>query len=168
VTLRLPSAVAAMPWDEWRRVRRVPTNLRARARDIVMGPGGETLRTPRTLRVHQNLNPEKEDIVSEAEQSVAGAPQISEVRFRFSPGENGLIGYASCRVGDLLLNDLSIIRASDGNLIVVHPRRFSRSGSAHYVHAPVNREMADTLHAAIIGRLQQLLAGTSAQASPEP
>ena len=105
--------------------------------------------------------------MNETEQ-IEAQPKISEVRFRFSPGENGLIGYASCRVGDLLLNDLSIIRAADGNLIVVHPRRFSRSGSAHYIHAPINREMADALHAAIIGRLQGLLAGAGAQGSPKP
>jgi DNA-binding cell septation regulator SpoVG len=95
------------------------------------------------------------------DEGAATVPMITEVRFRFSPGENGLIGYASCRVGDLLLNDISIIRAADGNLICVHPRRFSKGGTPHYVHQPLNREMADALHAAIIGRLQGLLAGTS-------
>lgn len=86
---------------------------------------------------------------------------ISEVRFRVAPGQNGLLGYASCRVGDLILNDLSIVRAADGNLIVVHPRRFSKSGHAHYVHEPVGHAMAAALNEAIVGRLLSLL-GTAA------
>jgi len=87
-------------------------------------------------------------------------PRISEVRFRFSPGANGLLGYASVRLGDHLLNDIGIVRAADGNVICVYPRRFSASGHPHYIHQPLNRSMADALQDAIVGRLRGLLDGT--------
>ena len=83
--------------------------------------------------------------------------KISEVRFRFAPGQNGLLGYASVRLGNHLLNDISIVRAADGNVICVYPRRFSSSGHPHYVHAPVNAEQADALQEAIVGRLRSLI-----------
>lgn len=90
-------------------------------------------------------------------QSAAAIPTISEVRFRLAPGQNGLLGYASVRLCDHLLNDISIIRTADGNIICVYPRRFSSSGHPHYVHQPVNREQADALEEAILGRLRTLI-----------
>jgi DNA-binding cell septation regulator SpoVG len=85
---------------------------------------------------------------------------ISEVRFRFAPGQNGLLGYASVRLGDHLLNDISVVRAADGNVICTYPRRFSASGHPHYIHQPLNREMAAALEEAIVGKLRRLLDGT--------
>jgi len=90
----------------------------------------------------------------------ATTPTISEVRFRFAPGSNGLLGYASVRLGDHLLNDIGIIRAADGNVICCYPRRFSASGHPHYIHQPISRAMADALQEAIVGRLRGLLDGS--------
>ncbi|MFN0149944.1 MAG: hypothetical protein ACKVU1_04420 [bacterium] len=90
-------------------------------------------------------------------QGATAPPTISEVRFRFAPGRDGLLGYASVRLGDHLLNDISIVRAADGNIICVYPRRFSSSGHPHYIHQPVNREQADALEEAIVGRLRALI-----------
>lgn len=95
--------------------------------------------------------------MNEQEPQTGGLP-ISEVRFRLAPGANGLLGYASVRLGDHLLNDIGIVRAADGNVICVYPRRFSASGHPHYVHYPVNKTMADALQDAILGRLRELLA----------
>lgn len=96
--------------------------------------------------------------MTDQEGTPTGVLPISEVRFRFAPGANGLLGYASVRLGDHLLNDIGIVRAADGNVICVYPRRFSASGHPHYVHQPISRQMADALEAAILGRLRELLA----------
>lgn len=98
-------------------------------------------------------------------ETVSPTPLISEVRFRFAPGANGLIGYASVRLGDHLLNDIGIVRAADGNIICVYPRRFSASGHPHYIHQPISRQQADALQEAIVGKLRRLLDGTSNQDS---
>jgi len=82
---------------------------------------------------------------------------ISEVRVRLIPdGRDGLLAYASCRLGDYLLNDIAVRRAKDGNIILTYPRRLSSSGKPHYIHSPVNRQMADTLSDAIIGKLREM------------
>jgi DNA-binding cell septation regulator SpoVG len=101
----------------------------------------------------------------ETGEGAAPIPPITEVRFRFAPGANGLIGYASVRLGDHLLNDIGIVRAADGNVICVYPRRFSASGHPHYVHQPISRQMADALQDAIVGKIRRLLDGTSTQDS---
>jgi DNA-binding cell septation regulator SpoVG len=86
------------------------------------------------------------------------ASTISEVRVRLVPnGQDGLLAYASCRLGDYLLNDIAVRRAKDGNIILTYPRRLSSSGRPHYIHSPVNRQMADALSDAILGNLRELL-----------
>jgi DNA-binding cell septation regulator SpoVG len=98
--------------------------------------------------------------VNDPEQERTATLPLSEVRFRFAPGSNGLLGYASVRLGDHLLNDIALVRAADGNVICVYPRRFSASGHPHYVHQPISRQMADALQEAIVGRLRGLLDGS--------
>jgi len=89
---------------------------------------------------------------------VTRASAISEVRVRLVPsGNDGLLAYASCRLGDYLLNDIAVRRAKDGNIILTYPRRLSASGRPHYIHSPVNREMADALSEAILGNLRTLI-----------
>lgn len=83
---------------------------------------------------------------------------ISEVRFRLVPqGRDGLLAYASCRLGDHILNDIAVRRAKDGNIILTYPRRLSSSGTPHYTHRPVNRHMAEILERAILGEVRSLL-----------
>ena len=91
---------------------------------------------------------------------------ISEVRVRLVPnGQDGLLAYASCRLGDYLLNDIAVRRAKDGNIILTYPRRLSASGRPHYIHSPVNRRMADALTEAILGNLRALLGADGGSAS---
>jgi DNA-binding cell septation regulator SpoVG len=95
------------------------------------------------------------------------APSISEVRFRLVPqGRDGLLAYASCRLGDHILNDIAVRRAKDGNIILTYPRRLSSSGTPHYIHRPVNRHMAEILERAILGEVRSLLRDGEGPARP--
>ena len=83
---------------------------------------------------------------------------VSEVRLRLvQDGRDGLLAYASCRLGDHHLDDIAVRRAKDGNIILTYPRRLSSSGTPHYIHRPVNRGMAEILESAILGNLRALL-----------
>lgn len=81
-------------------------------------------------------------------------------------GRDGLLAYASCRLGDHLLNDISVRRAKDGNIILTYPRRLSSSGTPHYIHRPVNRHMAEILEHAILGELRALLGDRGGSTRP--
>jgi len=83
---------------------------------------------------------------------------ITEVRIRPVPnGKDGLVAYASCRYGDVYLNDIAIRREKTGKLFLTFPRKLSSTGRPHPLHYPIHREAAEQFDAAIIGEIQQLL-----------
>ena len=86
------------------------------------------------------------------------AHTITEVRIRPVPnGKDGLVAYASCRYGNVHLNDIAIRREKGGKLFLTFPRKLSSTGRPHALHHPIHREAAEQFEAAIIGEIQQLL-----------
>jgi hypothetical protein len=80
---------------------------------------------------------------------------ITEVRIRpVLNGTSGLVAFASCRYGDVLLNDIAIRRRDSGHLCLTYPRKLSSTGRPHPLHHPIDRETASQFEAAIIGQLE--------------
>jgi len=87
---------------------------------------------------------------------------ISEVRVRpVTDGREGLIAFASCRYGGVLLNDLAIRRDDTGRLYLTYPRKLGSTGRPHPLHHPINRETAQQFEEAILGQLRRLLDGAN-------
>ena len=84
--------------------------------------------------------------------------EISEVRIRpVSDGRGGLVAFASCRYGDVYLNDIAIRRDDTGHLFLTFPRKLSAKGRPHPLHYPIHREAAQQFEEAIIGEIEVLL-----------
>jgi len=87
------------------------------------------------------------------------APQIlvSEVRIRPVPdGSDGLLAFASCRYGGVLLNDIAIRGDESGRLYLTYPRKIAATGRPHPLHHPIDRETAEQFEEAILGQLRRL------------
>lgn len=83
---------------------------------------------------------------------------ITEVRIRLAPdATSGLVAFASCRYGGVLLNDIAIRRDRAGHLFLTYPRKLAASGRPHPLHHPIDRQTADQFEAAVIGQVQRLL-----------
>jgi len=83
---------------------------------------------------------------------------ITEVRIRPVPkGTGGLVAFASCRYGGVLLNDIAIRRDPTGNLFLTYPRKLGSSGRPHPLHHPIDRETAAQFEAAVLGQIRELL-----------
>ena len=93
--------------------------------------------------------------------------QISEVRIRPVPnGRDGLVAFASCRYGDVLLNDIAIRRDDTGHLYLTFPRKLASTGRPHPLHHPIDRETAGQFEAAVVGEIQKLLGGGGRSSGP--
>ncbi|MBK6733118.1 MAG: septation protein SpoVG family protein [bacterium] len=98
--------------------------------------------------------PERPDLTS----GLPGSHAITEVRIRLAPGGgSGLVAFASCCYGGVLLNDIAIRKDSAGHLFLTYPRKLSASGRPHPLHHPIDRETASEFEAAVIGQVQRLL-----------
>lgn len=87
-----------------------------------------------------------------------GQALISEVRVRPVPNSSeGLLAFASCRYGGVLLNDIAIRRDPSGRLFLTYPRKLASSGRPHPVHHPIDRETTDQFEAAMLGQLRRFL-----------
>lgn len=85
---------------------------------------------------------------------------IGEVRIRMAPdATSGLVAFASCRYGGVLLNDIAIRRDRTGNLFLTYPRKLAASGRPHPLHHPIDRETAAQFEAAVIGQIRALANG---------
>jgi len=83
---------------------------------------------------------------------------ITEVRLRLVPGgSSGLVAFASCRYGGVLLNDIAIRRDKRGHLFLTYPRKLAASGRPHPLHHPLDRETAAQFEAAVLGQVRLLL-----------
>ncbi|PJA74535.1 hypothetical protein CO151_09340 [bacterium CG_4_9_14_3_um_filter_65_15] len=83
---------------------------------------------------------------------------ITEVRIRLAPGSgSGLVAFASCVYGGVLLNDIAIRRDPAGHLYLTFPRKLAASGRPHPLHHPIDRGTAAQFEAAVIGQVRQLL-----------
>jgi DNA-binding cell septation regulator SpoVG len=90
-------------------------------------------------------------------------PEISEIRLRpVSNGNGGLIAFASCRYGQVLLNDIAIRRDESGHLFLTYPRKLSSTGRPHPLHFPIDHQTAAEFEEAIIGQLRRLVGGEGA------
>jgi hypothetical protein len=98
--------------------------------------------------------------------SMHEAHKVSEVRLRPVPnGSEGLIAFASCRYGGVLLNDIAIRRDPSGRLFLTYPRKLGSSGRPHPLHNPIDHETAEQFEEAILGQLRRLVGG---EGGPEP
>ena len=89
-----------------------------------------------------------------------GMHTITEVRIRPVPnGRDGLVAFASCRYGGVLLNDIAIRRDDSGHLYLTYPRKLASTGRPHPLHHPIDRETADQFEAAVLGEIRRLLGG---------
>jgi DNA-binding cell septation regulator SpoVG len=94
----------------------------------------------------------------ENREPTSGTQAISEVRIRLAPdATSGLVAFASCRYGGVLLNDIAIRRDRTGHLFLTYPRKLAASGRPHPLHHPIDRETAAQFEAAVIGQVQRLL-----------
>ena len=84
--------------------------------------------------------------------------RIGEVRIRPVPnGTGGLVAFASCRYGGVLLNDIAIRRDPSGKLFLTYPRKLGSSGRPHPLHHPIDRETAEQFEGAVLGQIRELL-----------
>lgn len=98
--------------------------------------------------------------MSEMTGSMHRMHEITEVRLRPVPnGTDGLLAFASCRYGSVVLNDIAIRRDADGNLFLTYPRKLASTGRPHPLHYPVDHETASQFEVAILGQLRMLLSG---------
>lgn len=98
--------------------------------------------------------PERPDQTS----GMPGSHTITEVRIRLAPrGGSGLVAFASCCYGGVLLNDIAIRKDSAGRLFLTFPRKLSASGRPHPLHHPIDRATADQFEAAVVGQVRALL-----------
>jgi DNA-binding cell septation regulator SpoVG len=85
---------------------------------------------------------------------------IAEVRIRLAPdATNGLVAFASCRYGGVLLNDIAIRRDPTGHLFLTYPRKLATNGRPHPLHHPIDRETAGQFEVAILGQIRALVNG---------
>jgi len=95
-------------------------------------------------------------------QSCKTTTSIGEVRIRpVANGSDGLIAFASCRYGDVLLNDVAIRRDDAGKLYLTYPRKRSSTGRPHPLHHPLDRDTAAQFEEAILGQLRKLVGSGS-------
>jgi len=95
------------------------------------------------------------------------AARISEVRIRPVPnGSDGLVAFASCRYGGVLLNDIAIRRDEAGRLYLTFPRKLGSTGRPHPLHHPIDRETADQFENAILGQIRALVTGDGGGREP--
>jgi DNA-binding cell septation regulator SpoVG len=88
-----------------------------------------------------------------------GPQTITAVRIRLAPDStSGLVAFASCVYGGVLLNDIAIRKDRSGHLFLTFPRKLAASGRPHPLHHPIDRETAAQFEAAVIGQVQRLLA----------
>jgi DNA-binding cell septation regulator SpoVG len=98
--------------------------------------------------------PERPDLTS----GMSGSHAITEVRIRLAPGGgSGLVAFASCCYGGVLLNDIAIRKDKAGNMYLSYPRKLAASGRPHPLHHPIDRETAAQFEAAVIGQIRRLL-----------
>ncbi len=96
--------------------------------------------------------------MSENRDLTPGPHAIAEVRIRLAPDStSGLVAFASCVYGGVLLNDIAIRRDQTGNLFLTYPRKLAASGRPHPLHHPIDRQTAAQFEAAVIGQVQRLL-----------
>jgi len=89
---------------------------------------------------------------------MSGTQVITVVRIRLAPdATSGLVAFASCVYGGVLLNDIAIRRDQAGHLFLTFPRKLAASGRPHPLHHPIDRETAAQFEAAVIGQVQHLL-----------
>lgn len=91
-------------------------------------------------------------------ESTPGMHPITEVRIRLaSGGGSGLVAFASCCYGGVLLNDIAIRRDKTGRIFLTYPRKLAASGRPHPLHHPIDRATAAQFEAAVLGQVQRLL-----------
>jgi DNA-binding cell septation regulator SpoVG len=98
--------------------------------------------------------------MAETPKGMHGMHTITEVRIRPVPnGRDGLVAFASCRYGGVLLNDIAIRRDDSGHLYLTYPRKLASTGRPHPLHHPIDRETAAQFEAAVLGEIRRLLGG---------
>jgi DNA-binding cell septation regulator SpoVG len=87
-----------------------------------------------------------------------GPHPITEVRIRLAPDSgSGLVAFASCVYGGVLLNDIAIRRDKAGHLFLTFPRKLAASGRPHPLHHPIDHQTAAQFETAVIGQVRALL-----------
>lgn len=79
--------------------------------------------------------------------------EITRVRFLSAPAQearHGLIGFASFKIGDLLVDGVAVRRSATGGLVLAFPRRKDRAGRAHDTVRPANQQARDRITAAVL------------------
>lgn len=80
--------------------------------------------------------------------------EISDVRLRFpNRFEKGKVGWASCVVNGIRLDNIAVTRTEAGRLTLGFPARFSKSGDKHFYFEPADPETKRALEDAILRRL---------------
>ena len=83
-------------------------------------------------------------------------PSITVMAFTSAPTpdrERGLVGWLSLRIGDLLLDGVTLRRTREGNLALSWPARRDRHGTDHPVVCPVDNAARRGIEALVMGAL---------------
>ncbi|RKY19801.1 MAG: hypothetical protein DRQ55_09720 [Planctomycetota bacterium] len=80
---------------------------------------------------------------------------VTAVHFTPAPeAQRGLLGWLSCRYGDLLLDGIAVRRTRDGRMCLSFPTRHDRHGRQHHLVRPaddasrraIERVIFDAIH----------------------
>ena len=81
---------------------------------------------------------------------------LQDVRFTAAPPSlrsSGLLGWVSCRYGDLALDGLGVRRTLDGRVVLSFPARRDSSGRQHPYIRPIDDATRQSIEAEIITAL---------------
>ncbi len=84
--------------------------------------------------------------------------RISDVRFTAASGTEraqGLLGFVSLRLGELILDSLVVRRTRDARYVVGFPHRRDRKGFAHEVVRPTTHEVRRSIENEVIAELKR-------------
>jgi hypothetical protein len=65
----------------------------------------------------------------------------------------GLLGFLSCRYGDLVLGGIAVRRTRDGRHVLSFPVRHDRNGDQHHIVRPVDDDARKAIEAAVFDAL---------------
>ncbi len=83
------------------------------------------------------------------------APALTINEIRITPGSEedrgaGLLAYASCRYGDLLLAGLAVRKTMNGRTVVTFPAKRSGEGKQHFLITPTTVAVRRTIEDAVL------------------
>lgn len=87
---------------------------------------------------------------------MTSSPPITVLRFTrgtASDARKGLLGFATCSYGDLILDGIAVRRTRDGRHVLSFPTRHDRAGRQHHVVRPADTAARTAFEEAVFDAL---------------